>query len=234
MLQDLNKKKTLLRWYSQNIDGLESKVGFEMDSNFSISKKCIPLHGSLHFMQCTACKSTHLFQNYHHDLAAGHFPICHLCKEQEDKRSAAGHRYRMPGQLRPDIVLYGEQHRQGEGIANAYKKDLTLDLLLVVGTSLKVPGTANLIKEFSKKIHSNHLPNSIYIDITTPSKKWQEVFDVFIEGDCQIFAKTLRQSMVTSSSMIFQPQYNEDNMNLESYLEDIEARQDFRPSWRWL
>jgi len=140
----------------------------------------------------------------------------------------------MPGQLRPDIVLYGEQHRQGEGIANAYKKDLTLDLLLVVGTSLKVPGTANLIKEFSKKIHSNHLPNSIYIDITTPSKKWQEVFDVFIEGDCQIFAKTLRQSMVTSSSMIFQPQYNEDNMNLESYLEDIEARQDFRPSWRWL
>lgn len=57
---------------------------------------------------------------------------------------------------------------------------------------------------------------------------------MFIEGDCQLFAKTLRQNMVTSSSMISQPQDNEDDMDLKSYLENIEARQDFRPSWRWL
>lgn len=170
MVQDLNKGGTLLQWYSQNVDGLECKVGFEMDSNLCISK-CIPLHGSLHFLQCTACKPIHLFQNYHHDLAAGHFPFCPLCKQQEDKWSAAGRRHRMPGQLHPDIVLYGEQHHQGEDIANACKKDLTLDLLLVVGTSLKVPGTTNLIKQFSKKIHSNHLPNSIYIDITPPNQE---------------------------------------------------------------
>jgi NAD-dependent histone deacetylase SIR2 len=235
MLQDLHNRSTLLRCYSQNIDGLERKVGFEMDSTFGASNRCIPLHGSLHFLKCTSCKSTHLFQDYYHDLASGCFPLCHLCQQKENGRLAAGHRHRRPGQLRPDIILYGEEHDQGEDIANVCNKDLKLGLLLVVGTSLKVPGTARLIKQFSKKLHSNSLQHSIYLDINPPSKKWHEVFDVFIEGDCQIFAQTLRQSILApSSSLTSQQQSDESNQNLQGYLVNIEERQDFRPSWNWL
>lgn len=234
MLQDLHNRRILLRCYSQNIDGLESKVGFEMDSTFGAENRCIPLRGSLHFLKCTACKSTHLFQDHYHSLSSGHFPVCDLCQQKVDEQLAAGRRHRMPGQLRPDIILYGEEHPQVEDIADACKEDLVLDLLLVVGTSLKVPGTARLIKQFSNKTHSNHLQHSIYLDINPPSKEWLEVFEVFLEGDCQTFAKILRQSMVASSSLISQPQGDENNRNLEGYLENIAQQQDFRPSWRWL
>jgi NAD-dependent histone deacetylase SIR2 len=236
MLQDLNKRKTLLRCYSQNIDGLESKVGFVMDPSFNLSNKCIPLHGSLHFLQCTACKSTNLFQDYYLDLASGHFPLCQLCQQKQDERSAAGHRHRKPGQLRPHIILYGEEHPHGIDIGHACRCDSSLDFLLVVGTSLKVPGTAHLIKEFSRKLHSNQLENSIYINKTPPSTRWQNTFDVFIEGDCQIFAKSLRQSLVSSPPPIshLKSIKEEDSMILEDYLRNIEERQDFSPSWRWL
>jgi NAD-dependent SIR2 family protein deacetylase len=137
------------------------------------------------------------------------------------------------GQLRPDIVLYGEDHPQGEAIAAAHRHDLTLDLLIVVGTSLKVPGTANLIKGFSKHLHKNGLQHSIYINKTAPSKEWHTIFDVFVQGDCQTFAKTLRNGMGTSPSI---PNHyeKENNAHVVAYLEDVEVRQDFRPSWRWI
>ena len=233
MLQDLNRKKTLLRCYSQNIDGLESKVGFNMDSTLDLSNRCIPLHGSLHFLRCIVCASTHLLQNYHAILASGHFPLCSLCQQKQYQRSAASHRPRQIGQLRPDIVLYGEDHPQGEAIAAAYKHDLTLDLLVVVGTSLKIPGTASLIKKFSKQLHDNDLPHSFYINETAPSKEWHNIFDVFVEGDCQVFAKTLRSSMGTLS-LVPNPHKRENNWSVAAYLENLEARQDFRPTWRWI
>jgi hypothetical protein len=111
---------------------------------------------------------------------------------------------------------------------------LALDLLLVVGTSLKVPGTANLIKEFSKSLHNNGLYHSFYINKTAPSKEWHNIFDVFVEGDCQIFAKTLRSRMGTSSLSAPNLRGKQTDWSVVAYLEDLEARQDFRPSWRWL
>ena len=228
MLQDLNIKKTLLRCYSQNIDGLESKVGFNMDSTLDLSNRCIPLHGGLHSLRCIVCASTYPLQNYHAILASGHFPSCSLCQQKGEQRSAAHHRSRQIGQLRPDIVLYGEDHPQGEAIAAAHKHDLTLDLLLIVGTSLKVPGTANLIKKFSKQLHKNGLQHSFYINETAPSKEWHNIFDVFVEGDCQVFAKTLRDSIGTLSSVPNRVE-KENNRSVAAYLEDLEVRQDFRP-----
>jgi NAD-dependent histone deacetylase SIR2 len=233
MLHDLNKRNNLLRCYSQNIDGLESKVGFKMDSTFTLSDRCIPLHGSLHFLRCTICTSTHLFQNHHAVLESGHFPLCHLCQQEQDERSAASLRCRNVGQLRPDTVLYGEYHLQGEEIAAAQKHDLTLDLLLVVGTSLKVPGTAHLIKEFSKQLHNNGLQHSIYINKTAPSSEWHNTFDMFMRGDCQIFAKYLRQHM-GATPLLAKQNEKEDHKSILAYMEDLETRQDFRPSWRWL
>ena len=231
LLHDLYKKKKLLRCYSQNIDAIESKVGFNMDSPLSSSNPCIPLHGTLHFLRCIVCGSTHLLQNHHAILASGHFPLCHLCQQKQHEQSSS-QRPRKIGQLRPDIVLYGEDHPQGEAIAIAHKHDLTLDLLLVVGTSFKVLGTANLIKGFSKQLHKNGLQHSIYINKTPPSKEWHNIFDAFVEGDCQTFANTLRTSMGTSSSNLNQKEEN--NWNVVEYLRKLEARQDFRPSWRWI
>jgi len=57
--------------------------------------------------------------------------------------------------LRPDVVLYGEEHRDGERVGEITRRDLMgvrPDLLLVVGTSLKVPGTKRLVRELAKVI----------------------------------------------------------------------------------
>jgi hypothetical protein len=67
------------------------------------------------------------------------------------------------GNLRPSIVLYNEQHKDGDRIGQAVSRDLGgrtgreksgADLLLVVGTSLKVPGTMQMVKEFAQFVHS--------------------------------------------------------------------------------
>jgi hypothetical protein len=60
-------------------------------------------------------------------------------------------------------VLYNETHKDGEGVGEAVRRDLMgsgrssrggADLLLVVGTSLKVPGTKRIVREFAKSLHA--------------------------------------------------------------------------------
>lgn len=69
----------------------------------------------------------------------------------------SGKRLRGVGKLRPSVVLYNEVHKDGEHVGEVVRKDLTgssprADLLLVVGTSLKVPGTKRIVREFSKAV----------------------------------------------------------------------------------
>lgn len=57
--------------------------------------------------------------------------------------------------MKPDVVLYGEAHPEGERVGEITRRDLMgprPDLLLVVGTSLKVPGTKLLVRELAKVI----------------------------------------------------------------------------------
>ena len=68
-----------------------------------------------------------------------------------------GKRSRGVGKLRPSVVLYNEDHKDGEHVGEVVRKDLTgssprADLLLVVGTSLRVPGTKRIVREFSKAV----------------------------------------------------------------------------------
>lgn len=62
--------------------------------------------------------------------------------------------------MRPSVVLYNEAHKDGEGVGEVVRKDLIgtkgrasgADLLLVVGTSLRVPGTKRMVREFAKAV----------------------------------------------------------------------------------
>ena len=69
----------------------------------------------------------------------------------------SGKRSRGVGKLRPSVVLYNEDHKDGEHVGEVVRKDLTgtsprADLLLVVGTSLRIPGTKRIVREFSKAV----------------------------------------------------------------------------------
>jgi NAD-dependent SIR2 family protein deacetylase len=198
LLNTLDKRGQLIRCYTQNIDSLEEKVGLsygvppppqrkspkkrtppaESQSpsgspatptpSVDTTPRCIPLHGTLKNLHCRACSATFPLADSLHLFVGGTIPPCPQCSEFETTRQIVGKRSRGVGILRPSIVLYGEEHQEGEGVGDIVKRDLTggknrrapPDLLLVVGTSLRgVPGTKRIVKEFSKAARSG-LPSA--------------------------------------------------------------------------
>lgn len=185
LLRVLDDRGKLLRVYTQNIDALESKSGLtfgvpdvggprgkpKSKAGPSASQdmpgrlpspppeipRCIPLHGTLDTMHCVSC--THVFPLRDHleHLNSGIPPYCPECATLEKVRQMSGKRSRGVGKLRPSVVLYNEDHKDGEHVGEVVRKDLTgcsprADLLLVVGTSLRVPGTKRIVREFSKAV----------------------------------------------------------------------------------
>ncbi|KAH6913144.1 DHS-like NAD/FAD-binding domain-containing protein [Coprinopsis sp. MPI-PUGE-AT-0042] len=125
--------------------------------------RCIPLHGTLQQMHCQICRNSFPLQDYLPSLSAGQPPECPSCTTLEEARAILGKRARGIGKLRPSVVLYNEAHHDGEGVGDVVQKDLMgskgkgnsgADLLLVVGTSLKVPGTKRMVREFAKAVRT--------------------------------------------------------------------------------
>ena len=207
--------------------------------------KCIPLHGTLQLVHCVTCAYLSPLRNHIDSLVSGTPPLCPQCIALEEMRQLVGKRSRGVGKLRPSIVLYNEDHRDGEAIGDVVRKDLMgcsrgrgragADLLLVVGTSLRVPGTKRIVREFSKAIRScdaaMNAPSdppvddaalstqglsitapspshpagkdeepairTIYLnlDFPVPTREWEGVFDVWMQGDAQEFARMVHEKL---------------------------------------
>uniref|UniRef100_A0A0W0EXL9 Deacetylase sirtuin-type domain-containing protein n=1 Tax=Moniliophthora roreri TaxID=221103 RepID=A0A0W0EXL9_MONRR len=133
-------------------------------STSSSIPRCIPLHGTLQTLHCQVCTHSFLLEDYISSLASGVPPDCPECTSMENMRRIVGKRARGVGRLRPSVVLYNEAHKDGEGVGEAVRRDLVgsskgkgrsgADLLLVVGTSLRVPGTKRMVREFAKAVHA--------------------------------------------------------------------------------
>ncbi|KAF5317379.1 hypothetical protein D9611_004048 [Ephemerocybe angulata] len=133
--------------------------------------RCIPLHGTLQMMHCQICSHSFPLQDYLPSLNAGQPPHCPECTNLERARATVGKRARGIGKLRPSVVLYNEAHNNGEGIGNVVQKDLIgsskgkgrggADFILVVGTSLRIPGTKRMVREFAKAVRSRCAGSSI-------------------------------------------------------------------------
>ena len=124
--------------------------------------KCIPLHGTLQLMHCMMCMHSYPLRDYIDSLVSGTPPLCPQCIALEETRQVIGKRSRGVGKLRPSVVLYNEDHKDGEEVGNIARRDLRgngragADLLLVAGTSLRVPGVKRIVREFSKAVRSRH------------------------------------------------------------------------------
>ena len=192
--------------------------------------RCIPLHGTLQTMHCQICSHSFPLLQYRPSLISGHPPSCPECTSLETTRQLVGKRPRGIGKLRPNVVLYNEAHKDGEGVGEVVQKDLIgsskgkgrsgADLLLVVGTSLRVPGTKRMVREFAKAVRARGaptkdessglatpapsprrsptgdeepIPRAVYInlDFPVPTREWEGVFDAWIQGDAQLFSKML-------------------------------------------
>ncbi|KAK9330905.1 DHS-like NAD/FAD-binding domain-containing protein [Lipomyces starkeyi] len=192
LIQDNGK---LLTNYTQNIDNLESYAGISTD-------KLVQCHGSFAFATCQNCGHKVPGQELFPDISIG---VVSRCKQpastdsdnsslssssrkrkrkpiddDEDEQDAdestdAAYQTRCNGVMKPDITFFGEALPKtfetrllGQDVDNC-------DLLICIGTSLKVAPVSEIIR-----VLPGHIPQ-IYIS-RTPCTHAE--FDVSLLGNC--------------------------------------------------
>lgn len=196
-LRDLAKEGRLTRWYTQNIDCLEERLGLNCwnspsSSSHHISQSTVvSLHGTLSQVSCTLCKVSVSFTEEHLiNFKTGQELPCKSCTEAATLRESLGRRKLRSGFLRPDIVLYNEPHPHGETIADFVSSDISKqpNLLIIMGTSLKIAGLKKMIKDFAKSMKSRVGGEKnliVYVNKTPCSRaEWQGIFDYELIGEC--------------------------------------------------
>ncbi|XP_050441297.1 NAD-dependent protein deacetylase sirtuin-1-like isoform X1 [Adelges cooleyi] len=128
-IRALEKKGRLLRNYTQNIDTLEQVVGIE---------KVIECHGSFATASCTQCGHKVSADIIKPDVFEQRIPRCPICVDGN-------------GIMKPDIVFFGE------GLPDSFHKAIeedknNCDLLIVIGSSLKVRPVARIPSMLSKRV----------------------------------------------------------------------------------
>lgn len=133
-LQQMEDAGLLLGIITQNIDGLHYAAG---------SRSVLEVHGHLRTGQCIRCNSQVDFKEITSQVDAGiNPPLCEHCA----------------GVLRPDVVLFEDP--MSADFFKATKVLSGCDLLLVVGTSLKVYPVATLPQMARQLIIINNTPTA--------------------------------------------------------------------------
>ncbi|CAL3970920.1 unnamed protein product [Diplocarpon coronariae] len=151
MLATIAEEGRLMRLYTQNVDGIDTSLpplGTQVPLNPKGPwPKTVQLHGGLDKMMCSKCGHLSDFEGA---LFSGpEAPLCPECQTIDSVRLAGGLRSHGVGRLRPRMVLYNEFNPDGDAIGAVSHADLKRvpDAVIVVGTTLKIPGTRRLTRE---------------------------------------------------------------------------------------
>lgn len=189
LLASLAHEGRLMRLYSQNIDCIDTALK-PLKTNVPLNAKgpwpvTIQLHGGLQKMVCSKCGQ---LEDFDGSLFQGpEPPLCQQCVMLDAVRtSIAGKRSHGIGRLRPRIVLYNEYNPDEEAIGNVSKADLRRgpDAVIVVGTSLKIPGVRRLVKELCQVTRSRRdgLAAWINVDSEPQGAEFKECWDTIVHG----------------------------------------------------
>jgi NAD-dependent deacetylase sirtuin 1 len=154
-LRTLEEKGKLLRLYTQNIDGLEVQAGIE---------RFVACHGSFLTATCLRCRRKYSADDIRVDVMQQNVPRCSSCKG---------------GVIKPDITFFGEAlpHKVKRCLEVDRKK---ADLLLVMGTSLKVAPVSRVL---------SYLPPAVpqvlvNMEQVQPPRNISDGFDLLLLGTC--------------------------------------------------
>ncbi|RYO74262.1 hypothetical protein DL766_002229 [Monosporascus sp. MC13-8B] len=196
MLQDKGK---LLTNYSQNIDNIEANAGIRKE-------KLVQCHGSFATATCQKCGHNIPGDSIFAEIKAGKVPRCEKCvatlrtnrpaKRKRSQNSVSSRRsrrydddssdgdYDIPtaGVMKPDITFFGEAlpDEFGRRLVE-HDRDL-VDLVIVIGTSLKVAPVSEVVPYLPPDIPQ------IYISRTPVS---HINFDIDLLGDCDVIVAEL-------------------------------------------
>lgn len=197
MLATLAQQDRLLRLYSQNVDGIDTSLE-PLATRIPLQKedgkwpKTIQLHGGLDKMVCSKC---HELSDFHADLFDGPVPpVCSNCEELNRVRTeVAGKRSHGVGMLRPRMVLYNEHNPDDEAIGTVTREDLRKrpDAIIVVGTTLKVPGVKRIVREMCATVRDRRDGVAIWInaDPEPSGKEFEDCWDIVVRGTCDEIAR---------------------------------------------
>ncbi|KAL9128700.1 MAG: hypothetical protein Q9217_002661 [Psora testacea] len=176
LLDELARNGRLLRHYTQNIDCIEHQLS-------SLSNVTVYLHGRIDQTMCSNC-------DWRGSLSPKTFRErdkleCPRCEEMSNQRQISGKRRLGIGKLRPNILLYGEETQNSDVIGETATQDLRKhpDMLLVVGTALKVPGAKRLAKEFCQ-VTQAHGGLAVWVNMMPPPSGLRFKFDFECHTDC--------------------------------------------------
>ncbi|KAI5150560.1 NAD+-dependent protein deacetylase SIR2 [Enteropsectra breve] len=187
------------RVYTQNIDCLEAKAGMKMTKD--ATTRGVYLHGNLALLNCQYCGFKMPFLQEQIDLYSSAQEMeCPSCVERRISNEKNNIRKRPIGNMHPGIIHYQQAHPEGAFIGRMAEKDKDLDLLIVIGTSLKVDGVKKMVKMFSKC--PGAYGKRILVNMTKPTKEWEEVFDYFYEGDCVDFVDAVLNGTVKNNTIM--------------------------------
>lgn len=235
----LKAHKKLIRCYTQNIDGLERQLG--MRTEFDQLKDwthldVVQLHGDLNTLKCNRCLTKYQWNEIYVNQKgaeedAGLLIACPNCMEKYEKRHEAGKRCCSSsiGIIRPNIVLYGEEHPFGDVLARGLEKDMNRNpkLFLIFGTSLRVSGVKSLVRRLCRRIHQKNIDGRIAIINNTEISQsgWGQYIDYQVICDCDDWCEYVKQKV----PRIFKPPRvkrvkvedlcnddNKENVNIES------------------
>ncbi|KAJ1850501.1 NAD-dependent deacetylase hst3, partial [Coemansia sp. RSA 2703] len=201
-----------------------------LDKTFT---RAVQLHGDLDNVICTICHTRYPFtKQLAQEFCEGAPPPCPRCKEIEVIRDLVGKRSVASGVLRPDIVLYNETHPQSEIIGALSEYDLKRrpDLLIVIGTSLKIPGIKRMVKEMSRcvrdcsaKTKRAGAGKTIFINRDEPPRGWEDVFDIYVSGESDHVIELLPALSVECANLVQETVSSGNNSSKGSGIMSIES-----------
>ena len=159
-IRKLEVSGALLRNYSQNIDTLETKAGIE---------RVINCHGSFKACTCLQCHTKYPIKQIEQNIFDKSVPYC-TCG----------------GVIKPDITFFGE------GLPSEFHDNINqdlkqADLLIIVGTSLKVQPVCNVVELVGANVPQ--------ILINRNRLAGRNGFDVELLGDCDIIIAEIEKAL---------------------------------------
>ncbi|OTB03826.1 hypothetical protein M426DRAFT_59567, partial [Hypoxylon sp. CI-4A] len=194
--EDPSKVDTAQASQASQVSEVSGRIGTRSVLAPDRGVECVFLHGSLHSLRCFLCGKLCDWDEDGRESCtmSGEQPECPHCAGATAARQEKGKRALGVGKLRPDIVLYGEEHPQSDLISPIVQHDLSAspDLLLILGTSLRVHGLKVMVREFAKAVH-NKGGMVVFINLTKPSESaWGDIIDYWIEWDCDAWVDDLK------------------------------------------
>ncbi|KIO15293.1 hypothetical protein M407DRAFT_56768, partial [Tulasnella calospora MUT 4182] len=193
MIAALNTRGSLQRCYTQNIDGLESRLvqsfppidGITGGDIGDEENKCVMLHGCLKFVWCNKCRDVKPWLPQHTTtFQDGTLPPCG-CGENPD-RPPRDARW---GLLRPLIMLYGSNdYPYQDAIDKKIQVDCSNppDMVMVMGTSLQVKAATNLIRDLA--VNASKV---IFVNKEAPRSTTAGLFTHHVQGRTDHWAELI-------------------------------------------